>query len=95
MKYYFVAQIRVDDRDEYEKYLEKIDDVFSKYKGEYLAVDENPEVLEGKWEYTKSVLISFDSKADFEEWYYSDDYQAILAHRLKAAKCDSILIEGY
>jgi len=40
------------------------------------------------------VLIRFDSKEDFEAWYYSDDYQHILKYRLKGAKCDSILLEG-
>jgi len=47
MAYYFVAQIRIDDPVEYEKYLDKTDNIFSLYKGEYLAVDESPEILEG------------------------------------------------
>jgi len=94
MACYFVAQIRVDDPEEYGKYLDKVDEVFENYNGEYLAVDESPTILEGAWEYTKSVLIRFDSKEDFEAWYYSDDYQHILKYRLKGAKCDSILLEG-
>ena len=94
MKHYFVALIRINDPIEYEKYLEKFDDIFSQYKGEYLAIDESPRLLEGNWNYTKSVLLKFNSKRDFEDWYYSIDYQAILKHRLKAADCDTILIEG-
>lgn len=94
MKHYFVAQIKIHDPAEYDKYLENFDDIFSKYKGEYLAIDESPTLLEGSWNYTKSVLVKFNSKHDFEEWYYSEDYQKILVHRLKAAKCDTILLEG-
>lgn len=94
MKYYFVAQIRINDTEEYEKYLERFDDIFSKFKGEYLAIDESPTLLEGDWDYSKSVLIKFNSKPDFENWYYSADYQSILKHRLKASKCDTLLIEG-
>ena len=94
MIHYFVAQIRIDDPDEYEKYLEKVDEVFAKYNGEYLATDESPTVLEGEWNYTKSVLIKFNSQEDFERWYYSDDYQKILKHRLSSASCDTILIKG-
>jgi uncharacterized protein (DUF1330 family) len=94
MTHYFSAQIRIQDHDEYQKYLEHFDEIFSKYKGEYLAIDESPVVLEGEWSYTKSVLVKFQSKKDFEEWYFSDEYQKILKYRLKAAKCDSILIEG-
>jgi uncharacterized protein (DUF1330 family) len=93
MACYFVAQIRILDQKEYDKYLEKVDDIFSRYKGEYLAVDENPTLLEGNWNYTKSVLIKFKTKQDFMEWYYSEDYQAILKYRLNASESDSILIE--
>jgi uncharacterized protein (DUF1330 family) len=94
MNHYFVAQIKINDRVEYDKYLEHFDEIFSRYKGEYLAIDEAPTLLEGQWNYTKSVLIKFRSKKDFEDWYYSDDYQSILKHRLNAAKCDTILLEG-
>ena len=94
MIHYFVAQIKIENPDEYEKYLEKFDDIFSRYKGEYLAIDEFPTLLEGNWNYTKSVLIKFNSEQDFEDWYYSEDYQKILKHRLKASTCDTILIEG-
>lgn len=94
MIHYFAAQIRIHDKDGYDKYLEKFDDIFSRYKGEYLAIDESPVLLEGQWNYTKSVLIKFMSKSDFEDWYYSDDYQKILKHRLNSAKCDTILLAG-
>ncbi len=94
MSYYFSAQIRVNDQNEYDKYLETFDEIFSKYNGEYLAIDESPVILEGKWNYTKSVLIRFSSKQEFEGWYYSGDYQAILRHRLNASVCDTILIKG-
>jgi len=94
MTHYFVAQIKITDPAEYQKYLGSVDEVFSKYKGEYLAVDENPTILEGKWEYTKSVIIRFDSKKDFEDWYYSADYQNILKFRLNGSLCDSILVSG-
>jgi len=94
MIHYFVAQIRINDHAEYEKYLDSFDDIFTQYKGEYLAIDESPTLLEGNWNYTKSVLIKFNSKHDFEDWYYSTDYQNILKHRLKASECDTILLEG-
>lgn len=94
MTNYFVAQIKINDQVEYDLYLDKFDDIFSRFKGEYLAIDESPTLLEGQWNYTKSVLIKFNSKRDFEEWYYSSDYQEILKHRLNSAKCDTILLQG-
>ena len=94
MPYYFLVQIRIDNETEYNKYISKVNEVFQKFKGTYLAVDENPECIEGKWDYSRSVLIKFSSKKDFEEWYYSPEYQEIIKYRLSAAKCDAILIEG-
>jgi len=94
MNHYFVAQISITDHEEYGKYLENFDEIFSKYNGEYLAINESPVVLEGSWSYTKSVLIKFSSRKEFDDWYYSEDYQKILKFRLKSAKCDTILLEG-
>jgi uncharacterized protein (DUF1330 family) len=94
MTHYFVAQIKIHNPEEYEKYLDGFDEIFSRYKGEYLAIDESPSLLEGEWNYTKSVLIKFKTKKDFEDWYYSPDYQKILKHRLNASKCDTILLKG-
>ena len=94
MAYYFSVNIKINDENEYQKYLEKADGVFSKFGGEYLAVDTNPKIVEGEWKYSRAVLIKFNSKNDFEDWYYSDSYQQILKHRLAASDCDSILLKG-
>jgi uncharacterized protein (DUF1330 family) len=94
MACYFSTQIRIRDQQEYDRYLENFDDIFNRHQGKILAVNENPTLLEGNWDYTKSVLIRFDSRKDFEDWYFSKDYQAILKYRLNAAACDSILLEG-
>jgi uncharacterized protein (DUF1330 family) len=94
MNCYFIAQIRINDEKEYRNYLEKAGEIFKKYNGKYLSVDNNPLILEGRWDYTRTVLIKFERIEDFNDWYKSDDYQRILKHRLKAAVCDSILIKG-
>jgi len=90
---YFIANIRIDNEDEYLKYIECVDDVFSKFNGKYLKVDNNPVILEGEWEYSRLVLIEFPDKDSLNKWYFSDEYQAILKHRLVGAKCDSLMVE--
>ena len=91
MSCYFVANIKIHDNDEYQKY---VDEVFSKYKGKYLAVDDYPEIIEGTWKYTRAVIIEFETESDFNNWYNSKNYQDILKHRLNGADCDTILIKG-
>ena len=91
---YFIAQIKIKDKTEYQKYINEAEEIFSKYNGKYLAVDDNPIILEGNWNYTRTVLIKFENKDDFEKWYNSKEYKEILKYRLSAAKCDTILVEG-
>jgi uncharacterized protein (DUF1330 family) len=94
MSFYFIAQIKINDNAEYQKYIDKAEKVFKKYNGKYLAVDNEPVILEGNWDYTRTVIIKFQTRNDFNSWYNSSDYQRILKHRLKAAECDTILVQG-
>ena len=94
MPYYFIANIKIYDKSEYKKYIEKSGTIFSKYKGEYIAVDNNPAVIEGNRKYTRTVIIKFNTKNEFNEWYNSSEYKEILRYRLSAAHCDSILVKG-
>lgn len=95
MSVYLIASIRVNDPEVYLRYLEKADEVFGRYNGRYLAVDEKPDIIEGRWNYTKAVLIEFATRKDFDEWYESADYQEILKYRLEGSVCDTILVKGY
>lgn len=94
MSCYFVAQILINDKDEYQRYLNGVDEVFSKFNGKYLSVDGNPEVLEGDWSYSRVVIIQFPNEEDLRLWYDSAEYQTLVQHRLKAAKCDTLLVKG-
>jgi uncharacterized protein (DUF1330 family) len=94
MSYYFIAQIRIKDSNEYQKYLDRAGDVFKKFNGRYLVLDDEPEILEGVWDYTRTVVIRFKSKMDFTAWYNSVEYQEILKYRLYASECNTILAKG-
>ena len=93
MSAYFIANIKIHDESEYQKYLENVDCVFEKFNGKYLTVDEKPEILEGKWDYSRLVLIEFPDKDSLKKWYSSSEYQDILKFRLSGADCDTIIVE--
>ena len=61
MACYFIANISIHDPDEYQKYIDSSEEIFAEYRGEYLAVDNQPSILEGKWDYTRCVLIRFET----------------------------------
>jgi uncharacterized protein (DUF1330 family) len=52
------------------------------------------EVREGKWPYTKTVVIRFPSVEHAKRWYESPEYQKMVPHRLRAAAADLILVNG-
>ncbi len=94
MSCYFIAQINIHDPKEYQKYLDSVDQVFEKFNGRYLALDCNPEVLEGSWPYSRIALIEFPDETELKRWYESPEYQNILRYRLKAADCSTVMIRG-
>jgi uncharacterized protein (DUF1330 family) len=94
MSVYLIAQLQINDRDEYGKYEAGFMDVFSKYDGEILGLDEAPETLEGDWPYTRIVLIRFASADEAKRWYESPEYQTIAQHRFNSASANIIMMQG-
>lgn len=94
MSKYMIAQINIQDREEYAKYEAGFGETFARFKGKMLAVDEAPELLEGEWSYTRTVLIEFPSHEDAMAWYKSDAYQKIASHRYAASNANLIIMSG-
>jgi len=69
-------------------------DIFQRYEGRLLSVEESPQTLEGAWDYTRTVLIEFPSEAQAKAWYHSDVYQALAQHRYAAADANIVMING-
>ena len=53
MAVYIVARFNIHDRSEYDQYSAGFADVFKKFDGKMLSVDEAPTVLSGSWEDTR------------------------------------------
>ncbi len=95
MSTYFVARITIHDREGYDRYLEGFDGVFARFRGEVLAVDDSPLLLEGEWSCTRTVVMRFPDQEEALRWYRSAEYQALAQHRHAAAAADIVLVEGY
>jgi len=94
MPAYIIALEIIHDRDEFNKYRAGVHDVLKKYQGEIIVSNEDFEVIEGDWPYTKTVVIRFPSIEQAKSWYESTEYKEVVQHRFKAAKTDLILIGG-
>jgi uncharacterized protein (DUF1330 family) len=60
-----------------------------------LAVDSQPEVLEGEWHGDQTVVLEFESVEAARAWYESDTYQKAKALRQAAAETHAVIISGF
>jgi uncharacterized protein (DUF1330 family) len=94
MPVYLIAQLNIHDRATYAKYGAAFMEIFTKYDGKLLSVDEAPRVIEGEWNYNRTVLLEFPSEEKANAWYLSEEYQAIAEHRRAASAANLVLIHG-
>lgn len=94
MSVYIVAQIDLTDRETYAKYEAGFSEVFAQYNGEMLAVESNPEVLEGSWPHWRTVLIQFPTREEALAWYQSEAYQALAQFRFASSSADIVILQG-
>ena len=64
-------------------------------KATIIAVDQKPEVIEGSWHGTQTVVLEFESVEAAREWYYSDAYQKAAKVRQGAAECNGVILSGF
>lgn len=94
MKAYMLAFVRVNDLETFNKeYIEKAVPIVERHGGITVAVDENPDLIEGKIPSGRVVIVEFPTKAAAEGFYNDPEYQPIKAWRQKASQSDSIILE--
>lgn len=94
MSSYFLAHINIHQPAAYEQYLAGFDEIFARYQGRVLAVEDHATVLEGKWATQRTVLIQFPNTAELRRWYDSSEYQRLAEFRRRASTADIVIIEG-
>jgi uncharacterized protein (DUF1330 family) len=92
MSVYIIAQIDIHDREEYSKYEDGFDEIFERYKGMVVTVEEDPVILEGEWPYGRTVLIRFPSEEEARRWFDSPEYSELKKHRLDASRGNIVLV---
>ncbi len=94
MSSYFIALINIHDPARYEQYLAGFDEVFEKYRGQVIAVEDDPRVLEGEWPAGRTVLIRFPNDQALRSWYDSPEYQQLARHRQEASVASVAIVSG-
>ena len=79
---YLIANLLINDADEYLKYEKGFFPILKKYSGEFLTFDDNHETFEGIHPLKGRVIIfKFPSEHHARDWYNDEDYQALSEFR--------------
>jgi uncharacterized protein (DUF1330 family) len=95
-KAYVIVQIVINDMDGYRQY-GAADHLayFEKFSGKLVAADDDVEIVEGAWPFTRTVMVEFASKELARAWYDSTEYQAVVGLRHASATSNLAIVAGY
>jgi uncharacterized protein (DUF1330 family) len=89
-----VAQLAFTHVDAYRRYQARFAEVFRQFDGRLLAADEQPSVVEGRWDRDKLVLMSFPDDEAYRRFAASAAYQEIARDRREGADAVVLLVKG-
>ena len=94
MSGYVIAQINLKHKEGYREYAEKVPKSIASFGGKYLVRAGEFKHLEGKWDYSRNVVIKFPTYEKALEWYHSEEYKPVRQIRLDNANTNQIIIKG-
>ncbi len=95
MSVYIIAELTIHDREEYGKYEVNFFDILNAHNGTLVSVDEDPQMLEGEWTASRSVILSFAQRDAAIGWFSSNAYQNIAKHRRAASVGNIRLVDEF
>lgn len=93
-KGYWIAHVNVRDPERYKLYIEGARQAFADHDAKFLARGGEHEVLEGDPGGRRHVVIEFRDLATARACWNSETYQNARQHRLHAADCSVMIVEG-
>lgn len=94
MSAYVIAEVEVHDPAAYEEYRKLIGPTLAKFGGKFIVRGGKIDVLEGRWNPKRLVVLEFESAARGREWYDSEEYKIPKQIRMKASKGNLVLVDG-
>ena len=91
---FVIFNIDVTNPEDYNEYITKVKPIVEKFGGEYIVRGGTNQVVEGYWQYSRTIVLKFPSYEKALEWYNSEEYQPIKQIRLDNAISNGIIIQG-
>ncbi|MEY2688608.1 MAG: hypothetical protein RL375_2806 [Pseudomonadota bacterium] len=94
MAAYIYANIEVTDPVAYEQYRARVPALIAAHGGRYLVRGGASRVLEGATNLQRQVILEFPDMAALEAFYFSPEYQELVAIRQSASTGHLIAVQG-
>lgn len=94
MAVYLIGNVDVSDAQAYERYRKDVPATIAQYGGRFLVRGGTTEVLEGRWQPKRIVVLEFPSMERAKAWWGSPEYRPLLALRQSASTGDLFFVEG-
>lgn len=92
-KGYWVVHLDVDDAETYRTYTDFVRPFLAANGGRFVIRGGTQSVVEGAVR-PRTVVVEFDSLAEAERVYHSEEYQTGMKPRLAASRADFAIVEG-
>jgi len=95
MAAYVIFDVEIRDMTQYQEYMRQVRPVIEAAGGRYLVRGGAHKVVEGDWYPRRLVVLEFPSMAVAQDFYLSEEYQALKALRLRSSTAHSaVVVEG-
>ena len=94
MSGYLIAQLNMTDKESFKLYAETVPESVKKFGGKYLVRAGEFKSMQGKWDFTRNVIIEFPTYEKALEWYDSKEYKPVKPIRLANSVANGIIIKG-
>ncbi|HSH71064.1 MAG TPA: DUF1330 domain-containing protein [Deferrisomatales bacterium] len=92
MAAYLIGEITVKDPERWRRYTEGVWDSLAPFGAQVVFRGRRASVLAGEQDKELAVVIRFDDHDTLQKWFWSDEYQALIPLRERAA---DVVIAGY
>lgn len=94
MPAYMLVNVDVKDSAGFEDYVRNVPPIVRKFGGEYLAVSDAPEVIEGNWQPRRLVLVRFPDIDAVRSFLSAPEYAPWKELRQRATHSEMVAMEG-
>lgn len=91
---YLISNFTIRDQVTFQKYLDAVRPVTTRYKGKAIVFNQNVRKVEGNPQ-TVLAVIEFPSLSDVERFYFSPEYTEVKKLRLASTEGSLVLTEGF